>query len=298
MTAARPTLKAAAASATLASGSFEMPMARESAFRPFERSSPTAVLVLAAGLSLGLGGCRTVHQPESGNGAPAGPAGAAGAAGAAATFEGLRHRMVREQLETRAIRDPRVLEAMRKVPRHRFVPPDVVHAAYEDGALPIGLDQTISQPFVVAYMTQALELTGSERVLEIGTGSGYQAAILAELARVVYTIEIVPPLAERARLVLDELGYRNIRTRTGDGYRGWPEEAPFDRIVVTAAPPHVPQALVDQLADGGRMVIPVGRMEQELSIIERTPQGITRRTTIPVRFVPMTGQAADPPRNH
>jgi protein-L-isoaspartate(D-aspartate) O-methyltransferase len=201
--------------------------------------------------------------------------------------------MVREQLERRDITDARVLEAMRRIARERFVPDASLTTAYDDGAQPIGLGQTISQPFIVAYMTQALELRGPERVLEIGTGSGYQAAVLAEIVREVYTIEIVPDLAERARSLLTELGYRNIRFRTGDGYQGWPEAAPFDRIMVTAAPDHVPQPLIDQLATGGRMIVPVGRGDQELVLVEKTASGVTRRSTIPVRFVPMTGRGTD-----
>jgi protein-L-isoaspartate(D-aspartate) O-methyltransferase len=204
--------------------------------------------------------------------------------------------MVRGQLEGRDIRDPRVLAAMRKVPRHRFVPADLADEAYGDSPLPIGLGQTISQPYIVAFMTAELRLRGPERVLEIGTGSGYQAAVAAELAREVYTIEIVPELAARARAVIEELGYRNVRFRTGDGYQGWPEAAPFDAILVTAAPDHVPQPLLDQLAPGGRMIVPVGEIFQELVVIEKSNSGITRRSTIPVRFVPMTGKAQGRPR--
>jgi protein-L-isoaspartate(D-aspartate) O-methyltransferase len=202
-----------------------------------------------------------------------------------------RDRMVREQLAGRDIRDERVLGAMRKVARHRFVPEAMEHLAYSDSALPIGLDQTISQPYIVAYMTQALALRGRERVLEIGTGSGYQAAVLAELAAEVYTIEIVPDLAARARKTLEALGYGNVHFRTGDGYQGWTEAAPFDGILVTAAPDHVPEPLVAQLRPGGRMVIPVGRGDQDLLLIEKSATGVTRRSTIPVRFVPMTGKA-------
>jgi protein-L-isoaspartate(D-aspartate) O-methyltransferase len=199
--------------------------------------------------------------------------------------------MVRDDLEGRDIRDPRVLAAMRRVPRHEFVPERLREHAYADRPLPIGEEQTISQPYIVAFMTQALELEGSEKVLEIGTGSGYQAAVLAELAQEVYSIEIVPSLAERARGVLESLGYRNVHLRTGDGYRGWPEAAPFDAILVTAAPDHVPRALVDQLALGAKLVIPVGRENQELLVIERTASGVTQRSVLPVRFVPMTGEA-------
>jgi protein-L-isoaspartate(D-aspartate) O-methyltransferase len=206
-------------------------------------------------------------------------------------FLQLRERMVREQLQNRDVKDRAVLEAMRKVPRHRFVPANLMEAAYEDNPLPLMLGQTISQPYIVAYMTQALQLRGTERVLEIGTGSGYQAAVLAELVPEVYTIEILPELAEQARTTLEALGYKNVRIRIGDGYLGWPENAPFDRIIVTAAPDHVPQPLIDQLKPGGKMIIPLGRMEQDLVLIEKSEQGISRRSTIPVRFVPMTGRA-------
>ncbi len=202
-----------------------------------------------------------------------------------------RERMVDTQIEARGIRDPRVLAAMRTVPRHRFVPPALQDQAYADTPLPIGSSQTISQPFIVAYMTEALQLPPAAAVLEIGTGSGYQAAVLAEVAREVYSIEIVPELAERSAQVLAELGYDNIHLRTGDGYRGWPDAAPFDGIMVTAAPDHVPPALVEQLAVGGRLVIPVGRYSQDMRIVTRTADGSVTETTIPVRFVPMTGEA-------
>lgn len=210
-------------------------------------------------------------------------------------FLRLRERMVREQLQARDVKDARVLAAMRKVPRHKFVLPELADSAYEDGALPLLLGQTISQPYIVGYMTQALSLKGGEKVLEIGTGSGYQAAVLAEIAAEVYSIEILPELAERAQRILQELGYRNVRIRAGDGYQGWPEAAPFDGVIVTAAPDHVPQPLIDQLKPGGRMIIPVGRYEQELILIEKGEKGVTRRSTIPVRFVPMTGRAQQGP---
>jgi protein-L-isoaspartate(D-aspartate) O-methyltransferase len=210
-------------------------------------------------------------------------------------FQRLREKMVRRQLQGRDVKDPRVLEAMLRIPRHRFVIPSALDAAYHDSALPLMLGQTISQPYIVGYMTQALRLAGSERVLEIGTGSGYQAAVLAELVRDVYTIEILEDLSGRAQSILDSLGYQNIHFRVGDGYQGWPEFAPFDCIIVTAAPDHVPQPLVDQLKPGGRMIIPVGRVDQQLMLLEKGEEGLIRRATIPVRFVPMTGRAQQPP---
>ncbi|HVG69621.1 MAG TPA: protein-L-isoaspartate(D-aspartate) O-methyltransferase [Vicinamibacterales bacterium] len=201
-----------------------------------------------------------------------------------------RRRMVNEQIADRDVRDPRVLEAMRKVPRHRFVPPALIPRAYDDSPLPIGYDQTISQPFIVAHMTEALGIQGSHKVLEIGTGSGYQAAVLGELARTVYTIEIVPELARGAAATLKALGYSNVRVRAGDGYAGWPEQAPFDRIMLTAAPEEIPKPLIDQLAPRGRLLAPVGEQGsvQWLTIVEKTPQGVTQRRTLPVRFVPFT----------
>jgi protein-L-isoaspartate(D-aspartate) O-methyltransferase len=211
----------------------------------------------------------------------------------AAEYTRLRERMVREQLQGRDITDPHVLAAMLKVPRHEFVPGDFVESAYDDNALPLKMGQTISQPYIVAFMTQALELRGTERVLEIGTGSGYQAAVLAEIVHEVYTIEIIPRLQEQAAAILATLGYRNIHLKTGDGYMGWPEHAPFDRIIVTAAPEDVPKPLIDQLKDGGSMIIPLGKINQDLVLIKKEKSGITRHVTIPVRFVPMTGKASD-----
>ena len=208
-------------------------------------------------------------------------------------FERLRRRMVEVQLRGRDIKDARVLAAMGKVPRHEFVRSDLREFAYNDGALPLQMGQTISQPYIVAYMTQLLELKGTERVLEIGTGSGYQAAVLAEIVPEVYTIEILPELGEQAATVLKRLGYENIRFHVGDGYAGWPEVAPFDRIIVTAAPRKVPQPLIDQLEEGGLLVCPVGRPDQDLIVIKKGKDGITRRSTIPVRFVPMTGKAQE-----
>lgn len=206
-------------------------------------------------------------------------------------FVRLRERMVSEQLQARDVKDARVLAAMRKVPRHRFVPAELASSAYDDNPLPLMLGQTISQPYIVGYMTQALDIQGKERVLEIGTGSGYQAAVLAELVSEVYTIEILPDLSAQAASTLSGLGYNNIRIRCGDGYAGWPEAAPFDRIIVTAAPDHIPQPLIDQIKPGGKMIIPVGIGDQDLVLIEKNQQGFSRRSTIPVRFVPMTGQA-------
>ncbi|MDJ0846853.1 MAG: protein-L-isoaspartate(D-aspartate) O-methyltransferase [Myxococcota bacterium] len=199
--------------------------------------------------------------------------------------------MVRDQIEARGVRDPRVLAALRKVPRHELVPEAQRSYAYEDRPLPIGHGQTISQPYIVAIMTEHLDLQGDERVLEVGTGSGYQAAVLGELAKEVYSIEIVEPLAERAGKDLARLGYPQIQVRHGDGYRGWPEHAPFDAIIVTAAPDHVPQPLVEQLAEGGRLVIPVGRWAQDLLLVTRDAKGVHEQRLIGVRFVPMTGEA-------
>jgi protein-L-isoaspartate(D-aspartate) O-methyltransferase len=195
--------------------------------------------------------------------------------------------MVSSQISKRGIRDKQVLENMRNTPRHLFVPEEYQMAAYEDRPLPIGHQQTISQPYIVALMTELLELNGEDKVLEIGTGSGYQAAVLAQMARSVYTIEIVEPLARSSAALLKKLEYDNVEVRYGDGYKGWPEQAPFDRIIVTAAPPEIPQALVDQLAIGGRMVLPVGEDYQELVLLTKTEKGVTRKDIIPVRFVPM-----------
>ena len=202
-----------------------------------------------------------------------------------------RVRMVERQIEARGVRDSRVLEALRIVPRHRFVPDQLQSEAYVDTALPIGWNQTVSQPYIVGYMTEAMQIPAGAKVLEIGTGSGYQAAVLAQIAREVYTIEIVPELAERSGQILEQLGYDNVHTRVGDGYRGWPEEAPFDAIIVTAAPDHVPPALVEQLAIDARLVIPVGQFLQAMRIVTKTAFVPTSETTIPVRFVPMTGEA-------
>ncbi len=222
--------------------------------------------------------------------------GAAACRAPADPMEAKRNRMVDTQIAGRGIRDPRVLAAMRKVPRHLFVPPAEAASAYDDRPLPIGSDQTISQPYVVAFMTEQLRLTGKERVLEIGTGSGYQAAILAELAAKVYSIEIRPELAREAAERLKALGIRNVEVRTADGYRGWPEEAPVDGILVTAAPERVPPPLLEQLAPTGRMVIPVGAFYQELKVIERQGGGYSEKSVLPVRFVPFVGEAEGAPR--
>jgi protein-L-isoaspartate(D-aspartate) O-methyltransferase len=179
---------------------------------------------------------------------------------------------------------------MARVPRHLFVPPQERASAYEDRPLPIGSGQTISQPYIVAYMTEALEASRDHAVLEIGTGSGYQAAVLSRLVRQVYSIEILPDLAATARRVLAANGYTNVEVRTGNGYLGWPERAPFARIIVTAAPPEIPRALVDQLAVGGTLIVPVGTLFQEMTIVRKTAQGVAEQRTIPVRFVPMVGK--------
>jgi protein-L-isoaspartate(D-aspartate) O-methyltransferase len=214
--------------------------------------------------------------------------------GAESALESARLHMVSSQIESRGISDRRVLAALRKVPRHEFVPARWQRSAYEDRPLPIGHDQTISQPYIVAAMTELAALSEGDRVLEIGTGSGYQAAVLAELAAQVYTIEIVEPLAERAARTLESLGYESVRVRHGDGYRGWPEAAPFDAIVVTAAAPRVPPALLEQLTVGGHLVIPLGDAYQELEVHTRTPSGVEVRRIFAVRFVPMTGEVRGP----
>src|SRR5438477_398238 len=203
-----------------------------------------------------------------------------------------RQQMVQQQLKARGIRDERVLAAMSKVPREEFVPADERAAAYTDHPLPIGYEQTISQPYIVAFMTEQLHPKPSDRVLEIGTGSGYQAAVLAELVAEVYTIEIAEPLARNAEAILGRLGYKNVHVKVGDGYKGWPENAPFDAIIVTCAPDHVPQPLVEQLKEGGRMVIPVGPpAAQELYVMQKSNGQLRQSVLVDVRFVPMTGEA-------
>ena len=207
-----------------------------------------------------------------------------------ADYAAQRERMVKEQIVMRGVVEERVLAAMRKVPREEFVPAEFRAESYTDRPLPIGYDQTISQPFIVAFMTERLDPKPTDRVLEIGTGSGYQAAVLSVLVAEVYTIEIVEPLARRAEGDLQRLGYRKVKVRAGDGYQGWPEAAPFDAIIVTCAPDHVPQTLVDQLKDGGRMIVPVGREnDQELYLLQKRGQKVEQRAVLPVRFVPMTG---------
>ncbi|MCP2620253.1 protein-L-isoaspartate(D-aspartate) O-methyltransferase [Candidatus Aminicenantes bacterium AC-334-K16] len=199
----------------------------------------------------------------------------------------LRKLMVDNQLRARGIKDERVLQAMEKVPRHLFVPENMQEVAYSDEPLPIGEGQTISQPYIVAYMTEAIQPESWKRVLEIGTGSGYQAAILAELVKEVYTVELIPELAERAKTLLDGLGYQNIHYKIGDGTLGWPEEAPFDSILVTAAPAKIPTSLEEQLGPGGRLIIPVGEMFQDLYLVIREKDKLSRQKLLSVRFVPL-----------
>lgn len=201
-----------------------------------------------------------------------------------------RLQMVTDQIAARGVGDERVLAAMRDVPRHLFVPPAMRSQAYEDHPLPIGHGQTISQPYIVAYMTEVLRLKPTSRVLEVGTGSGYQAAVLGKVAGQVYTVEILAPLAESASKTLASLGYTNVHVRVGDGFAGWPEHAPFDAIMVTAAPEEVPPPLIEQLAVGGRLVVPVGRVVQQLTLIEKTPKGLVTERKMPVRFVPLVRQ--------
>jgi len=201
-----------------------------------------------------------------------------------------RDEMVDRQIVAKGVTDHAVIAAMRRVPRHRFIPNNESEDAYGDFPLAIGHKQTISQPYIVAYMTQALKLQPNEKVLEIGTGSGYQAAILGELVVKVFTIEIVKPLGEKAKEVLFELGYGNVTVRIGDGYQGWPEESPFNAIILTAAPSHIPSPLLEQLAIGGRLILPVGDHFQRLVLIHRTAEGYQQTDLLPVVFVPMTGE--------
>ncbi len=254
--------------------------------RPFTRA-PSAAAAALASLLLACGPAAGPPPPlRSGSGA---------ATAATVPTEGdpmmlARDRMVSEQIESRGVTDARVLLAMRKVPRHAFVPGWDARQAHDDGPFPIGWGQTISQPYIVALMTELAAAGPASKVLEIGTGSGYQAAVLAELAGKVFSIEIVEPLAKRSAETLAALGYANVTVRQGDGYGGWPEEAPFDAVVVTAAPPYVPQPLKEQLKVGGRLVLPVGDYFQELVVLTRTAGGYEERSVIPVRFVPMTGE--------
>lgn len=207
-------------------------------------------------------------------------------------YETLRRDMVENQIIRRGISDENVIKAMLKVPRHEFVPLPNRFRSYVDSPLPIGEGQTISQPYIVAFMTEAIHPQKDDIVLEIGTGSGYQSAVLAEIVKEVYTIEIIESLAERAKKTLERLGYSNVFVRTGDGYQGWPEHAPYDAVIVTCAPDHIPQPLIDQLKIGGRMIIPVGEQYgvQELVYLKRTETGIEKKEVLPVRFVPMTGE--------
>jgi len=250
----------------------------------------TRLLLLGCALTVAAG-CRS-DPPSTTRGQPA----ARSTVPTDLHWIGERDRMVDETIAGRGVADARVLQAMRRVARHEMVPSELRDRAYEDRPLPIGHEQTISQPYVVAAMTEAAELTAGERVLEVGTGSGYQAAVLAELGDVtVYSIEIVEPLAVQTHELLRRLGYTRINVRIGDGYRGWPEAAPFDAIIVTAAPPEVPAPLIEQLAPRGRLVIPVGEREQHLQVITKQADGsVTTENLFEVRFVPMTGEAQGP----
>lgn len=205
-------------------------------------------------------------------------------------FVGHRLLMVEEQLSSRGIRDRAVLSAMSTVPRHQFVPSQLMSLAYTDRPLPIGHHQTISQPYIVAYMLEAAHLKPNQKILEIGTGSGYQTALLSQLVAEVYTIEIIPDLAKAAQKTLSQLGYENIHVKIGDGYRGWPQHAPYDAIIVTAAPAQIPAPLIEQLTTNGRIIIPIGFGYQELVVLSKTAEGLHQETMLPVQFVPMTGQ--------
>lgn len=205
-------------------------------------------------------------------------------------LENLREKMVDQQIVARGVKDSLVIASMKKVPRHLFTSGASVREAYFDEALPIGKGQTISQPYIVAFMTEQLKVKPGDKVLEIGTGSGYQAAVLAQIVDSVFTIEIIEDLADKASDLLRELGYKNVTVRLGDGYHGWEEEAPFDAIIVTAAPPKIPPLLLDQLKAGGIMVLPVGEYVQELVVINKTEHGMEMKNVLPVRFVPMTGE--------
>lgn len=232
----------------------------------------TSLLRVAAALTMAFGACGSMAKDGD-------------------DFDAMRERMVSRQIAGRGVTDPLVLKAMRRVPRHKFVPAAAVRDAYSDYPLSIGYEQTISQPYIVAYMTEALQLRQGQKILEIGTGSGYQAAVLAEIGADVYTVEIIEQLGQRARDLLSALGYR-VHVRIGDGYLGWPEAAPFDGIVVTAAPAEIPEPLIAQLKEGGRLVIPVGRFIQDLKVLKKKGGKLTTEKTLPVRFVPMTGRAS------
>ncbi len=208
-------------------------------------------------------------------------------------FHKQRISMVQTRIKARGVKDPAVLRAMEKVERHKFVPASMQSVAYLDRPLPIGYDQTISQPYIVAYMTEVVEIKPGDKILEIGTGSGYQAAVLAEIADSVFTIEIVKPLAEQSADLLQSLGYSNIFVKAGDGYAGWPENAPFDVIMLTAAPSEIPRPLIDQLNEGGRLIAPVGKFYQELQLLMKINGQIQKKKLLPVRFVPMTGKAQE-----
>jgi protein-L-isoaspartate(D-aspartate) O-methyltransferase len=238
------------------------------------RVSPRALTAALTGFALSFGGvARGGDQDE-------------------AVDQARRQRMVATQIERRGVTDPAVLAAMRKIPRHRFVPEALRPLAYDDGPLPIGSGQTISQPVIVAMMTSAIRPKRAMKVLEVGTGSGYQAAVLSACVGEVYSIEVIPQLGRRAEALLNQLDYRNIHVRIGDGYDGWPEHAPFDAIILTAAPGKVPKPLLDQLRVGGRLVAPVGRGDQDLVVITKTEHGLKTEVIDAVRFVPMTGKAA------
>jgi len=251
------------------------------------------VFMVSGGRVLWQGRTSQADPPQLGE-PPHAPSQEAGAAeeGEPPYLVRARRLMVASDLAGRDITDARVLEVMGKVPRHKFVPESLIDQAYRDYPLPIGHGQTISQPYIVALMTQLAKPKPKGRALDIGTGSGYQAAVLAELSKEVYSIEIVKPLADEAKRRLAALSYKNVTVKAGDGYRGWPEKAPFDAIIVAAAPDHVPQPLVDQLAPGGKLVIPVGKYFQELLLVEKDQQGtVHRKSIVPVMFVPMTGEA-------
>lgn len=246
-----------------------------------------AALLLGPGLAISLGGCagpgteKEGEKPES--------------AREGDSYEEARKQMVATQIRSRGITDKRVLAAMEKVPRHMFVPETYQSQAYSDSPLPIGYGQTISQPYIVALMTEALKIEPGDKVFEVGTGSGYQAAVLAEMGAEVYTMEIVMELASVASETFNLLNYNKIQTRLGDAYQGWVEHSPFDAVIVTAAPERVPQPLLDQLKIGGRMVVPVGGRFQDLVLITKTAEGLQKESLGPVIFVPMTGQARGTP---